>query len=222
LALGESISCRRLKSATGTRQLMEKLYEKSHLEQERNLENHWRQHYGRVFPITELAHIFGKETVLEVLQRNLREAETKHTDILKTLHELYGSTKHYDENTQMFLFELRKAFWGSKISYLLKQIDMYKRQLAVLRGIKINAISQAQIETAKTYPFEDLLGMQRSVNGKRRRFYSCPFHSDRTPSFLVDIENRAHCFSCGFHGDTISFVMKRESIPFKEAIALLS
>lgn len=192
-------------------------------EQKRNLENHWRQQYGRVFPITELADIFDKKTVLEVLQQNLREAKTKHANILKTLYELCSNTKHYDENTQMFLFELRKAFWGSKISHLLKQIDTYKRQLAVLCGIKVNAISQAHIETVKTRPFEELLGIQSSIiNGKKRRFFRCPFHSDRTPSFLVDKENRAHCFSCGFHGDTIAFVIKRDSLSFKEAIALLS
>ncbi len=46
----------------------------------------------------------------------------------------------------------------------------------------------------------------------------CPFHSEDTPSFTVNVEKKFyHCFGCGSHGDVIQFVASSQSIPYKEA-----
>jgi len=52
----------------------------------------------------------------------------------------------------------------------------------------------------------------------------CPFHSEKTPSFIVFPDSqRWHCFgACGVGGDVISFVMRRENLSFGEAIKLLA
>ena len=50
----------------------------------------------------------------------------------------------------------------------------------------------------------------------------CPFHNEATPSFTVnDAKRFAHCFGCGWHGDSIKFVMQRQGLPFREAVELL-
>ena len=50
----------------------------------------------------------------------------------------------------------------------------------------------------------------------------CPFHNERTPSFVVDPERQTwHCFgACSTGGDVLEFVRRREGLDFKEALRL--
>jgi len=51
----------------------------------------------------------------------------------------------------------------------------------------------------------------------------CPFHADKRPSFYVMPDSgRYKCFSCGEAGDVFTFVMKRRSLDFPEALRLLA
>lgn len=51
----------------------------------------------------------------------------------------------------------------------------------------------------------------------------CPFHSEKTPSFTLDIERQLyHCFGCGVGGDIFTLVMEKENLTFPETLRLLA
>lgn len=51
----------------------------------------------------------------------------------------------------------------------------------------------------------------------------CPFHEEKTPSFMVSPEKQLfHCFGCGEGGNVFNFVMKFEKVDFFEAVKMLA
>ncbi|HWO07065.1 MAG TPA: DNA primase [Candidatus Paceibacterota bacterium] len=51
----------------------------------------------------------------------------------------------------------------------------------------------------------------------------CPFHAERTPSFIVSPDRGTyHCFGCGAHGDIFSFIEAIEGVDFKGAMKMLA
>ena len=51
----------------------------------------------------------------------------------------------------------------------------------------------------------------------------CPFHQEKTPSFVVFPESQNfHCFGCGKGGDVLTFYMQVERVEFREALQELA
>jgi DNA primase len=69
----------------------------------------------------------------------------------------------------------------------------------------------------------DIVGRYVSLT-KQGKNYSglCPFHSEKTPSFLVSPDKQIFkCFGCGKGGDVFRFLMNIEGISFPEAVKTL-
>ena len=51
----------------------------------------------------------------------------------------------------------------------------------------------------------------------------CPFHDEKTPSFMVDPAKQLyHCFGCGEGGNVFTFLRKKEGLEFREAAEKLA
>ena len=51
----------------------------------------------------------------------------------------------------------------------------------------------------------------------------CPFHDDRTPSFMVSpAKNYCKCFACGKGGNPIGFIMEHEQLSYPDALRYLA
>ncbi len=51
----------------------------------------------------------------------------------------------------------------------------------------------------------------------------CPFHTEKTPSFVVSPDKQIyHCFGCGAGGNSIGFVMSYENLSFPDAVKMMA
>ena len=69
-----------------------------------------------------------------------------------------------------------------------------------------------------------LIGESVALSSRGREFVGlCPFHDDHKPSLRVNPERQSFkCWACQEGGDCFSFVMKRDRVEFREALALLA
>ncbi|MBI2091698.1 MAG: DNA primase [Deltaproteobacteria bacterium] len=69
-----------------------------------------------------------------------------------------------------------------------------------------------------------LIGERVALKKAGRNFRgNCPFHSEKTPSFMVSDEKRIyHCFGCGEGGNVFNFFMKFDGLSFRESVEMLS
>lgn len=64
--------------------------------------------------------------------------------------------------------------------------------------------------------------IQLKKNGRNFKA-CCPFHNEKTPSFVVSPDKQIyHCFGCGAGGNVFSFLMRYENLQFPEAVEMLA
>lgn len=82
-----------------------------------------------------------------------------------------------------------------------------------------------QIEEIKSrLDIVDIVGRYVQLKQAGKNFSGrCPFHSEKTPSFIVSPElQRYKCFGCGVSGDMFNFVQNIENIDFPETLEKLA
>lgn len=77
---------------------------------------------------------------------------------------------------------------------------------------------QARVDIA------EVIGRSMPLKRAGRHFKAnCPFHKERTPSFMVNTEKQIfHCFGCGAGGNVFGFLMQHDRLTFPEAVRQLA
>lgn len=80
------------------------------------------------------------------------------------------------------------------------------------------------LELKQNNPIDNIMSSYVSLNRRGRNCVClCPFHSEKSPSCTVYLENNSfYCFGCGAGGDVITFIMKIENLDYVEAIKFLA
>lgn len=70
----------------------------------------------------------------------------------------------------------------------------------------------------------EIIGQYLPLKRAGRNFKGlCPFHQEKTPSFMVNPEKQIfHCFGCSAGGDVFSFLMRHENSSFPEVLRQLA
>ncbi len=88
------------------------------------------------------------------------------------------------------------------------------------RFFQENKISEIRQRASILEVVSDYVSLKRA--GKNYRGL-CPFHSEKTPSFMVNEEKQIfHCFGCGEGGDVFTFLMKIGQLTFRQAVEELA
>lgn len=111
--------------------------------------------------------------------------------------------------------ELSKTDWLAvfpEAKHLAKKVSLsqkkFKAQLEVAREVDLEEV------------VEEYVKLRRS--GAYRLVGLCPFHEEKTPSFVVYTnDNHFYCFGCHEYGDVITFIRKLEKLTFKQAVRVL-
>lgn len=189
----------------------------------KQLEADWRALLSAKPDNQTLISIYGRVEIVDLCRKKIRELSFDYAKAKTAYQKVINATrsKHFDAWSEEFCLLFLEHTFGKDITFFKKQIDrlslLYLTATDRLPKPK-NGITDAQIQQAREYPINQLYsGRLRKVG---RRFTGlCPFHEERTPSFVIYDNNSFHCFGCQTHGNNaIDFLMKLENIEFKEAI----
>ncbi len=70
----------------------------------------------------------------------------------------------------------------------------------------------------------EIIGNYTALKKAGRNFKAlCPFHNEKTPSFVVNPDKQIfYCFGCGVGGNAVGFLMRQEHLEFPEAVRFLA
>ena len=173
--------------------------------------------------LSDSFHVSTYPELVEIFSEKFQEIDRDLRQVRKTRNQLESVKVEgiYSEN------ELRRMSLTNLASDMERALNKSWHHFRGLSGAKntptSNGISQSAIQEARTYPIENLFNGNLRKNGARRLSGLCPFHSEKTPSFVIYKDsNTFHCFGCGERGDAITFYMKQYETDFRTAVIELT
>lgn len=129
--------------------------------------------------------------------------------------------------------DFSRWFWKEAYKYLVNP-DFIEavEQIARLERLKIlttdtkhskNILNfEQKKEVVKQTPILSLYPFRKLRKLGSRYTALCPFHNEKTASFVIYPDNTFHCFGCQEHGDSIDFMKLIKRCSFKEAVGQMA
>lgn len=175
--------------------------------------------------LQDLEGIFGSTDIAEVIADKLEE-EARNNAYLKQLYEakkiaMIRQLTGWYQYLRLRDLELTLGKRVEKSNKILKSYSIQYLKTRKKLSTPKDSFTEYQIQDARDYPIENLITEKIKVFGTRK-IARCPFHEERTPSFVIYKTNSFHCFGCGIHGkNAIDFLMKKNGVDFKDAVKSL-
>lgn len=166
----------------------------------------------------EILDAFPDE-ILDIVPTVIKELEERLEPLKQQLREIVNS--NYTDFDKTFLCRVVTLNSGleNDVNRLQELKKLYK--IASLKPSDSKEDFTEKVLKAKQFPIKELYSFEKqNLYGNKIRS-SCPFHTDKTPSFYIYKTNTFHCFSCGASGDSIAFFMKLHNKKFVEAVNAL-
>lgn len=166
----------------------------------------------------EILDAFPDE-ILEIVPTIIKQLEERLEPLKLKLKEI--KTSNYSDFEKDFLCRAITINSGQEddINRLQDLKKLYK--MASFKPSNNKEDLNLKVLKAKQFPIKDIYAFEKqSIYGNKIRS-SCPFHTDKTPSFYIYKTNTFHCFSCSSSGDSIAFFMKLHNKSFIEAVNAL-
>lgn len=188
-----------------------------------DIERNWRRERKRLKP-KELLATFPN--ALPSIRDKLREWEKKRDDFLHALKKKLSLIQKQSDDpfSQWFWREWIKLTDGKELLGAERHVSRLRRLVRLAEGKKLPKgwVGEDAKEMARSVPIESLLETPYRTYGNRVTAL-CPFHEEKTPSFVIYTDtNRYWCFGCSQGGDVIHYVQSLHNLSFKETIEYLT
>ena len=177
-------------------------------------------------PLSQVQELALEIGVLTILKEKAREAEETVNKMKSVFSEIQNDFffKPDDESHRASL-DLLRFFQEKNLDEPSRELKKW-RYLIFLYGPKSRSGEREfkeKILLAKQVPIEQLMSVPCKQRSEQRETYLCPFHTEKTPSFVVfKKDNHFYCFGCNTGGDSIEFFMRTMDCDFKQAVDRMS
>lgn len=157
-----------------------------------------------------------------LLRKLKKEKNKKELDVHKLQVERFKKKTVYDKLTCSAAIEKIKH----ELEPILSSIKKLERKISINNAQNSdNKINDSDIQRAREHPIANIADRHCDLisAGVNRMKARCPFHVEKTPSFVLYLDNNTyHCFGCSEHGDNIDLYMKLYNADFIQAVRFLS
>jgi len=163
--------------------------------------------------IADLRNDFNTEWMKKV---RIEFLDSEVPKIFKIVQSYGDQIKEYGEIGELLFGDIfRKMERKYKVLYV--EAGSLKNNLTINEGM-----NEINLQKCRDLPIDMLIGTEVINAGGGRKKCLCPFHSEKTPSFVVFENNSFYCFGCGVHGNNmIDFVIKEKNYGFIDAFEYL-